>query len=55
MTADAFARLVAAVGRVAGFPFPVHAHMLRHACGFKLVKDGHDTRAIQQWLGHRNI
>jgi len=24
-----------------------HAHMLRHACGYKLAKDGHDTRAIQ--------
>ena len=25
----------------------VHSHMLRHACGFKLANDGHDTRAIQ--------
>ena len=33
----------------------VHSHMLRHACGFKLAHDGHDTRAIQEWLGHRNI
>jgi hypothetical protein len=24
-----------------------HAHMLRHACGYKLANDGHDTRAIQ--------
>ena len=32
----------------------VHPHMLRHACGFKLAHDGHDTRAIQEWLGHRN-
>ena len=29
--------------------------MLRHACGFKLATDGHDTRAIQQRLAHRNI
>jgi type 1 fimbriae regulatory protein FimB/type 1 fimbriae regulatory protein FimE len=29
--------------------------MLRHACGYKLAHDGHDTRAIQEWLGHRNI
>jgi type 1 fimbriae regulatory protein FimE len=36
-------------------PFPVHPHMLRHACGFKLANDGHDTRAIQEWIGHRNI
>jgi hypothetical protein len=32
-----------------------HAHMLRHACGCKLANDGHDTRAIQAYLGHRNI
>jgi integrase len=27
-------------------PFPIHPHMLRHACGFKLANDGHDTRAL---------
>jgi site-specific recombinase XerD len=32
-----------------------HAHMLRHACGFKLANDGHDTRAYQAYLGHKNI
>ena len=30
-------------------------HMLRHACGFKLANDGVDTRALQHFLGHRNI
>jgi len=30
-----------------------HAHMLRHACGYKLANDY--TRAIQAYLGHRNI
>lgn len=34
---------------------PVHPHMLRHACGYKLANDGHDTRAIQHYLGHKNI
>jgi type 1 fimbriae regulatory protein FimB/type 1 fimbriae regulatory protein FimE len=29
--------------------------MLRHACGFKLANDGRDTRALQHYLGHRNI
>jgi type 1 fimbriae regulatory protein FimB/type 1 fimbriae regulatory protein FimE len=24
-------------------------------CGFKLANDGHDTRAIQHYLGHKNI
>jgi type 1 fimbriae regulatory protein FimB/type 1 fimbriae regulatory protein FimE len=29
--------------------------MLRHACGFKLANDGQDTRALQHYLGHKNI
>jgi type 1 fimbriae regulatory protein FimB/type 1 fimbriae regulatory protein FimE len=29
--------------------------MLRHACGYKLANDGHDTRSLQAYLGHRNI
>jgi len=33
----------------------VHPHMLRHATGYKLANDGHDTRAIQHYLGHKNI
>jgi type 1 fimbriae regulatory protein FimB/type 1 fimbriae regulatory protein FimE len=42
-------------GRDAQLPFPVHPHMLRHACGFYLANKGIDTRAIQQYLGHRHI
>jgi site-specific recombinase XerD len=33
----------------------VHAHMLRHGCGYALANAGHDTRAIQDRLGHRSI
>jgi len=29
--------------------------MLRHACGFALANAGHDTRALQAYLGHANI
>jgi hypothetical protein len=29
--------------------------MLRHACGFALANKGHDTQALQAYLGHRNI
>jgi site-specific recombinase XerD len=32
-----------------------HPHMLRHACGCALANKGHDTRAIQGWLGHWSI
>jgi type 1 fimbriae regulatory protein FimB/type 1 fimbriae regulatory protein FimE len=48
-------KIVARAGREAGIEFPIHPHMLRHATGYKLANDGHDTRAIQRYLGHRNI
>src|SRR5215510_1572127 len=50
-----FHRLIQRVGEAAKMPLPVHPHMLRHACGFKLANDGHDTRALQHYLGHKNI
>ena len=53
LTVAAFQKLFTRIGQAAEFPFPVHPHMLRHACGFKLANDGHDTRALQEWLGHR--
>ena len=37
------------------FGFKAHPHMLRHACGYALANKGHDTRALQAYLGHRNI
>ena len=54
-TTDAVNRLIKRIGERAGFPFKVHVHMLRHACGYALANQGHDTRAIQDWLGHRAI
>jgi len=53
--ADAVRKIVGRAGREAGIEFPVHPHMLRHATGYKLANDGQDTRAIQHYLGHRNI
>ena len=29
--------------------------MLHNATGYKLANDGHDSRAIQQYLGHKHI
>jgi type 1 fimbriae regulatory protein FimB/type 1 fimbriae regulatory protein FimE len=55
LTARTVHHIVAAAGEAAGLPFPVHPHMLRHACGFYLANKGVDTRALQQYLGHRNI
>jgi integrase len=54
-TPDAINRHIKRLGERAGFDFQVHCHMLRHACGFALANAGHDTRAIQDWLGHRSI
>jgi integrase len=54
-TTDAVNRLIKRIGERAGLPFKVHAHMLRHGCGYALANAGHDTRAIQDWLGHRSI
>jgi hypothetical protein len=42
-------------GREAKLAFKAHPHMLRHACGYALANKGHDTRALQAYLGHRNI
>ena len=55
LTAAGFRKLLARTGTEADLGFPVHPHMLRHACGFKLANDGQDTRAIQHYLGHKNI
>jgi integrase len=54
-TTAGFARLVERAGAVAGLGFKAHPHMLRHACGFALANKGHDTRALQAYLGHKNI
>src|SRR3974390_279419 len=50
-----FARMVERAGVEAKLAFKTHPHMLRHACGYALASKGHDTRALQAYLGHRNI
>ena len=50
-----FARMVERAGSEAKLAFKAHPHMLRHACGYALANKGHDTRALQAYLGHRNI
>jgi type 1 fimbriae regulatory protein FimB/type 1 fimbriae regulatory protein FimE len=54
-TTAGFRKMVARLGVAAKFKFPVHPHMFRHAAGYKLANDGHDTRALQAYLGHKNI
>jgi site-specific recombinase XerC len=55
MSPAGFRKMLARTGEAGAFPFPVHPHMLRHACGYKLANDGQDTRALQHYLGHKNI
>lgn len=55
MTTAGFRKLLSRVSDASALDFPVHPHMLRHSCGYKLVNEGHSVRAIQHYLGHRNI
>ena len=55
MTPAGFRKFLAGLAVAAKFPFSVHPHMLRHGCGYKLANDGRDTRALQAYLGHKNI
>src|SRR5262245_5235938 len=50
MTPKAFHALF---GRIGERAIPVHPHMLRHGCGYALANAGHDTGALQAWLGHK--
>jgi type 1 fimbriae regulatory protein FimB/type 1 fimbriae regulatory protein FimE len=53
-TTAGFAKMVMRAGEAAKLK-GVHPHMLRHACGYALANRGHDTRALQAYLGHKNI
>ena len=54
-TRSGLAKMVERAGEAAGFAFPVHFHMLRHACGYYYANRGEDTRSLQLWLGHKSI
>lgn len=54
-TPAGFARMIERAGKQAKLGFKAHPHMLRHACGYALANRGHDTRALQAYLGHKNI
>jgi Phage integrase family len=51
MTPKAFHALFGRIEARTKMPFPVHPHMLRHGCGYALANAGHDTRALQAYLG----
>jgi len=55
MSPKSFGTLFTHLGQRAGMPFFIHPQILRHGCGYALANAGHDTRALQAWLGHKNI
>lgn len=54
MTRQAFDKMLRAAGAKAGIP-DVHAHLLRHGCGYRLVNLGLDTLSLAAYLGHANV
>ncbi len=54
-TTAGFASMIERAKVAVGLTFKAHPHMLRHACGYALANKGHDTRALQAYLGHKNI
>jgi site-specific recombinase XerD len=55
LTSRTVHHIVTQAGKAAKLLFTVHPHMLHHSTGFYLANNGHDTRAIQSYLGHTNI
>ena len=55
MTDSNVRKMIKRAGENAKIGFPIHPHMLRHSAGYKLANDGQDTRAIQHYMGHKNI
>jgi integrase len=55
LSIDGAQKLIERLGVAAKLPFPIHAHMLRHASGYALAARGIDTRTLQAFMGHRSI
>jgi site-specific recombinase XerD len=54
MTANGFFKMLSRAAESIGMG-GVHPHLLRHACGFKLVNQGVGTRTLAAYLGYRQI
>jgi len=51
---QSFDKMLRAAGAKAGI-LDVHAHLLRHGCGHRLVNKGMDTLSLAAYLGHANV
>jgi type 1 fimbriae regulatory protein FimB/type 1 fimbriae regulatory protein FimE len=54
MTTSNVRKMFSRLGRSIGLPH-LHPHQVRHGLGYYLASRGQDTRAIQLYLGHKNI
>jgi integrase len=55
LSVDTLQYICREAGRLAGLEVEVFPHMLRHSAGYMLANQGHDTRLIQEFLGHSSI
>ena len=55
LSVQGFWQIVRRAGKVAGFPFTIHPHMLRHTCGQQMLRDGVHLRLIQDYMGHVDV
>lgn len=55
LTPRTFQLMLVQIGKKAGFPFPIHPHMLRHATGHKLINEKRGTRHIQVYMGIKKL
>jgi len=55
LSAAAFRKMLARLGKAAGIGFPINAHMLRHGGLTKLACDGHDAITLAAYAGHRQL
>jgi type 1 fimbriae regulatory protein FimB/type 1 fimbriae regulatory protein FimE len=55
LTRQAFDKMIRAAGVKAGFGGGIHAHLLRHSTGYRLVNQGLDTISLASYLGHAQI
>ena len=50
-----FPEMLSRCSELSDLTFPIHPHMLRHACGYKLANDGRDTCAIQHTVRYTEL
>ena len=47
--------MLTVLGGLAEATLPCGSDTLRHSTGYKLANNGHDTRSLAHYLGHRNL